>query len=177
MNLTKIDYVIKKMEDINILNHSERTAILCYNLARELYFEPKDLEIAYVAGLLHEIGKIDLPKTLKINNVEVKGEDIYPYFSASMVNCFEDFDSILEILSQGLENVDGSGLRGLSEDKISRIAKILRICDYYDTCRSSGLSHDETTKKIRENSDIIFPKKLITPFIKSLLKEGLHLEY
>lgn len=180
MDVKVFEYVLSTMEHKleYLLKHAERTAVLCYATARELELDSEYKEIAYMSGLLHEIGKMFLSNKVKIGDQNIDIEKIYPYFSSSMVKCFEGFDDVASVIIQNAENIDGSGYpMGLEGEEVGAIARILRISDYYDTCRMNGLTHDETTKKLRENSDIIFPQKLITPFIKAVIKNELQLEY
>lgn len=162
----------------SMLVHSERTAALCYATARELNLEPEELEIVYIAGLVHELGKIGLPTKIRLRDEFVDLNKIYPYFTATLLNNYEELESLNEVIMQHQENYDGSGFpNGLKGDEINLLAIILRIADFYDTQRLTGLTHDETTKLLRENSDIIFPRKIITPFIKSVIKNELQFEY
>ena len=180
MNVKKIEYIIKLMEDydIKMAEHSERTAMLCYAFAKELKLDAEYLEIAYMSGLLHDVGKIGHCDFVKIGNLNLELEKIYPYFSEAIISKFEGFEDVAKVVIQSSENYDGSGYPyQLFGEDIGTIATILRISDYYDTQRSKGLSHDETTKLLRENSDIIFPKKSITPFIKSVINNDLQFEY
>lgn len=180
MDVKVFNCILSKMEKSSseLLNHSERTAILCYAAAKELELDANYLEIAYMAGLLHDVGKINLPSILKLKEQNIEIDKIYPYFSAAIVNCFDDCEEVADVIIQCNENIDGSGYpNGLQNEEIGLIARILRIADYYDDCRMKGLTHDETTKQIRENTDIIFPKKIITPFIKSIIKNELQFDY
>ena len=95
-----------------------------------------------------------------------------------MTSDCNQFDIIKEALH--LSNVVINNVSHEEEEGISRIVVDLRptddvinccphcgnICDYYDHQRMNGLSHTETMAKIREQSDIMFPKKLITPFLR-----------
>lgn len=181
MNVKDFQHIMDLMEQNNlnnVLEHGERTAMLCYATAKEFDLDPEYLEIAYISGLLHEVGKVNLPNKLMLREQEIDVENIYPYFSSNLIRCFKGFENVADVVIQNAENIDGTGYPyGLAGEEIGFIARILRISDYYDTCRMNGLTHDETTKKIRENTDIIFPKKIITPFIKSVIKNELHLDY
>lgn len=180
MNVKQVEYIIKLMEDFSqeMLDHSERTAMLCYALAKELKLDPEYLEIAYMSGLLHDVGKIGYGDIIKIGEIEVEIQKIYPYFSQAIINKFEGFQDISKVVIQNAENYDGSGYPlKLSGENIGTIASILRICDFYDEQRMNGFSHDDTTKLLRLNSDIIFPKKIITPFIKSVINNDLQFGY
>lgn len=179
MNVKKIEHIIKLMEeyDMKMAEHSERTAMLCYAFAKELKLDAEYLEIAYISGLLHDIGRVGYNKFIEIGDIKIDIEMIYPYFSQAIIGKIEGFEDVAKVVIQNSENYDGSGPLKLSGEDIGTIATILRISDYYDTQRSKGFSHDETTKMLRENSDIIFPRKIITPFIKSVINNDLQFEY
>jgi HD-GYP domain-containing protein (c-di-GMP phosphodiesterase class II) len=180
MDVKKLDRVFYKMErDMNDLyRHLERTAILSYAVAKELDLYPEELEMSYMAGLVHDIGKVDIENKLQIGDQFVDKDNIYPYFTVSFLNALEGFDKLNTVIMQHTENFDGSGFpHGLKGEEIDLIAKILKISDFYDEYRASGLSHDDVTKLLREKSDIAFPRKIITPFIKAVIKNDLHNEY
>lgn len=185
MEIRNFDYIFSKLElnDIDLMNHLERTAMLSYALARDLDMYPEDLEIVYMAGLLHEIGKSSILDEFsiansKLNYNEVYAERLYKIVTAGILNCVEGFEKVKDVILQLEENIDGSGYpKGLSGEQLSLNSIIVRISDFYDTHRAQGLTHDQTTKLLRENSDIIFPRKIITPFIKSILKNELQNEY
>lgn len=180
MDIKVLDFLISRIEKTmpEVLVHGERTASLCYVLAKELDLDNDDLEIAYMSGLLHEVGKIDIYEGVQLNGNNVDIEQLYPYFTISILNNFPGFEKLSTVIMQHQENINGSGTPiGLKDEQIDLLAKILRIADYYDTQRSKGLSHDDTTKLLRQYSDIYFPRKIITPFIKSVIKNELQFEY
>ena len=180
MNIKNFNYLLSKMEESanEILLHSERVSALCYAVGQELNLEPEELEIVYLVGLLHEIGKVGLPSKIKLENEYVDVDKIYPYLTYAILNSYEEYNELKDIIIQHQENIDGTGYpNGLVGTEINTLAIIIRIADFYDSNRMSGLNHDETTKKLRENSDKIFPRKIITPFIKAIIKNELQNEY
>ena len=145
MDIKKFDYLLSKMEKdtLETLEHSERTAVLCYATGKELELESKELEIVYLAGLLHELGKLELPMKLKLRDEFVDLDKIYPYFTTTILNNYQEFESLKEIVMQHQENYDGSGYPcGLHGDEINILAVILRIADFYDAKRIQGSTHD-----------------------------------
>jgi HD-GYP domain-containing protein (c-di-GMP phosphodiesterase class II) len=177
VDVKKFNFVLSKMDKEAQL-HAERTAMLCYAVAKELDLETEEAGMAYMSGLLHEVGKCLLPEKINLVQEEVDSNLLVPYIAAAIVNSIEGFEPLAEILLQQMENVDGSGYpKGLKQQEIELIAIILRIAEFYDAQRAKGLTHDDTTKLLRLNSDVIFPRKIITPFIKSVIKNKLQFEY
>lgn len=176
MDLKKLDHILNLMEENGTLVHAERVAMLSYATAKEFNMYPDELETVYLAGLLHEIGKMGLPENLRQHGVKI--DEIYPYVTVSMLKMIDGFEGLSEAILHHTENVDGSGYPlGITNDEINILSKIVKIADFYDHCRLSGMTHDETTKKIREQSDIMFVKKLITPFLKTIIDNDFLEEY
>lgn len=180
MDVKKVSNVISNMEklDSKMLDHCERTSVLCYALGKEIDLDKEELEIVWMAGYLHEVGKIGLNKEIKLREDLIDLEKIYPYFTVAILNNYEGFEALSNVLIQHKENVDGSGYpMGLHHEDIDLLAMIIRIADFYDTTRASGINHEDACKLLRQNSDVIFPRKIITPFIKSVIKNELQFEY
>ena len=182
MDIKKISDILHRMEQQKpeVLSHCERTAMLCYVTGKELKLSPEELELVYCAGLLHEVGRLDIPTQIFIGKGEIviDAEKVYPFFTVSVLKNYEEFSQLENIIMQHQENHNGSGYpNGIKGDEISVYARILRIADFYDSLRMSGLSHDETTKELRKNSEIIYPNRIITPFIKSVINNKLQFEY
>ncbi len=177
MDLKNIKHILNYMEDnfLELYSHSERVSMLCYVLAKELKLSYEEVEICYLSGLLHEIGKIYIPDEIKIKDgLIINNNDIYFKFTNCILNTYKDFDEVIKIITQHQENYDGSGIPGdFKESEINPLSIILRICDFYDTQKMSGLLHNDITKLLRKNANIIFPNKIITPFIKSVIKNDL----
>jgi len=169
-----LDYMEKKFPEL--YSHSERTALLCYVLAKELKLSYQEIELCYIAGLVHEIGKLCIPDKIKIKNNLIDSDDIYFLFTICILKNYNEFEKVIDIITQHLENFDGSGIPGdFKEDDINILSKILRICDFYDSQKMKGLIHEDITKLLRKNSNIIFPSKIITPFIKSVIKNNFNI--
>lgn len=171
MNLLDLNeiFIYCENKDKKLFEHMERVSLLCYAFGKELNLTPKELEIVYVAGLLHDIGKF---------YIDIEPE-CYSILSSSIINSFEnEFNQVSNIILQIEENYDGTGKPlGLKTDKIKLLSYVIKISNLYDELRSSGLTHDESTQNIRANSNLLFPDQIITPFIKSIIKNGLQFEY
>jgi hypothetical protein len=106
---------------------------------------------AVVAGLLHDIGKIKIPRNIlnkkgKLNNLEYIVIQSHTAYSASLL-----FDTGLSKYSMQAilyhhENEDGSGYpSGLKMDRIPLIAKICHIADVFDALTSKRHYKDSKT--------------------------------
>ncbi|MCP4720640.1 MAG: HD domain-containing protein, partial [Desulfobacteraceae bacterium] len=103
----------------------------------------KDLMIqATVAGFLHDIGKIKIPKNVinkkgKLNNLEYVIIQSHTAYSTSLLFESKLPRSSMQTILYHHENEDGSGYPcGLSGDQIPLIAKICHIADVFDALTS-----------------------------------------
>ena len=172
--MDKFNYILYIMEKKypSIYKHSERVAMMCYEFSKKFDLDGTDTETLYVAGFLHEVGKCNFNEDIVIDGREIKAEEFYPLFSKAITAMILDDERIAKIVGQHLENSDGTGHPlGLHDKDIHLFATMVHICDYYDHCRMEGDTHNGATAKLRKQADIMFPKKMITPFIKMLVND------
>lgn len=170
MNLLDLDDLFLSCEQKNkdLYKHMERVSLLCYVTGKELKLSSKELEIVYVSGLLHDISKF---------NIDINLEH-YSVLSSAIINSLNEFKEVPNVILQIEEQFDGKGYPlGLKENEIKLLSYIVKISDFYDELRINGLSHDESTKQLRSNSNLLFPNQIITPFIKGIIKNDLQYEY
>jgi len=103
----------------------------------------KDLMIqATVAGFLHDIGKIKIPRNVinkkgKLNNLEYVIMQSHTAYATSLLFETSLPRPSMQTILYHHENEDGSGYPcGLSNDKIPLIAKICHIADVFDALTS-----------------------------------------
>jgi HD-GYP domain-containing protein (c-di-GMP phosphodiesterase class II) len=171
--MDKFNLVLDVLEkhDPSVYKHSERVAMLCYQFGKNLGMDGKDVGNLYKAAFLHEIGKCDFSEEVMIQDKKFKLSEIYPILSKAVVYSLGE-EKLAEVILQHLENADGSGNpNGIKEEDIHLFAIVIRICDFYDHCRMEGDTHSLAVSKIRKLTDIAFPKKMITMFIKMIVND------
>lgn len=176
MDLTKFKVILSQIEEEDRLldAHMSRVGMMASQLGREFNVRQLDQERLYMAGVLHEIGRFYLNTQVTVNGDKKPNTDaIYPLVSMAMIAAHDEFSYVATIVSQHAENIDGSGQPfGSSGDDVHVYSAFVRIADFYDHMRMAGKTHDECTTAIRENTNKIFPKKIITPFIKMLITDS-----
>jgi HD-GYP domain-containing protein (c-di-GMP phosphodiesterase class II) len=177
MRISDVSFIIDNMSE-DMLDHAEHVAMLCYAMGQEINANSKELEILWMSGMLHEAGKIDFNKSIHIGDEDVDIDKSYMILSDVLLKHVKGFDALSTTIIQHQENYDGSGFPNrLKAEQIDTLAKVLRIADFYDTARRNGNDHDQACVLIREKSDKFFPRKIITPFIKSIIMNELQFEY
>ena len=125
-------------KDSYTYGHSERVARIAIELARELGMKGDDLGDIYLAGLLHDVGKIGVrdgvfrkPSALSAEEFEeVKQHVTIGY---KILSDLRPIRSLLPGVLYHHERFDGSGYPdGLQGEAIPLLARILAVADAYD---------------------------------------------
>jgi HD-GYP domain-containing protein (c-di-GMP phosphodiesterase class II) len=101
--------------------------------------EPEAVAATYFAARVHDIGKIGVPDAILNKKEALSPEEVeimrrVPVIGAEICKPLRSSHGITEIIRHQKERVDGTGFPdGLSGDEISPSARILAICDAYDS--------------------------------------------
>ncbi len=127
-----------KEKDEAMYTHSNNVSLLCNLFGRWLGLNEVDLLNLTTAGMLHDIGKTQLPVYLLNRNTELTQTQNFEYFSHPMLGyeLVQELDipeSIKLAVLMHHERMDGTGYPvGLKDTRISDMAKIIYICNTYD---------------------------------------------
>jgi len=127
-----------ELRNKHIAGHSRRVADLSRRIAIRLGLDAKQTQEVFVAGLLHEIGKVGFDDEMlgtPIVMLTSKQLDIFrkhPACAAQLLFPLTDLQNSAEIIATQLERFDGAGYPAcLSGDQILLGARILIVaCDY-----------------------------------------------
>ena len=128
-----------KSKDSYILNHGRRVAKLACAIAEEAGLSEEQIETIYVAGILHNIGKMHISAkiinpTSESSRSEVCIVKTYPQISYEILKMIEFPCPIDQIVLQHQERIDGSGYPfGLSGEDILLEARILGVANIVET--------------------------------------------
>ena len=125
--------------DDSVYAHSINVALVSRAIGKWLKMGHDDLDDLTLAGLLHDIGKCNVPpevlnKAGKLTDEEFALIKKHPLDGRKMLKQCPDMDSrYLNAALQHHERSDGSGYpRGLDDDEIDDFAAIVAIADVYD---------------------------------------------
>ena len=123
--------------------HSQRVAYYSKEIARRMGKSESEQNTVYIAGLLHDLGKIRIPETV-INKDTSLSEDeeeiikIHPITGYHILRGLYTDKSINEGAKYHHERYDGKGYPSrLSGDEIPEIARIIGVADSYDAMASN----------------------------------------
>ena len=123
--------------------HSINVALICNVFARWLDFSEDDIEQLTLAGMLHDIGKVNIPAEIiqKPAKLSVEEYNIVKRHTIEGYNLIKDLpidERVKNAVLMHHERSDGSGYPlGLKGDKIDDFAKIMAIADVYDAMTSA----------------------------------------
>ncbi len=124
--------------DDSTFNHCMNVALICNVFADWMHMSAMEKEIATVAGLLHDIGKLRIPERIVKKAARLTDEE----FDVIKTHPMEGYNILFESrFIAGVQNaalmhherVDGSGYPlGLKGAQIDKYAKMVAIADVYD---------------------------------------------
>jgi len=161
--------------DPHTARHSEKVAAYAVQLARALGLPAADCERIHLAGLLHDVGKVGLERSVLhkpggLDDAEWEQVRAHPALSAHIIGGVTRFADFLPGVRQHHERVDGRGYPdGLAGDAISADARILAIADAYDAMTSdrsyrAALSHADAVARLLDGAGTQFDAAFVQVF-------------
>lgn len=130
-----------------LAGHSRRVADLARRIASYMKLESTEGQDVFLAGLLHDIGKIGLPDDLLSKPVsQFTGSELgqyrkHPVKGEQSLMALDELHGAAEMLRAHHERFDGQGFPdGLSGDAIPVGARILAVANDYDAVQIGNLS-------------------------------------
>lgn len=161
-------------KDSYTFGHSERVSRYALGLAQLLpqFQDEQRLKSLRLSGLLHDIGKINLPESILTKNTKLTEEEYelvktHPIVGNRMVDKISTLGSLKPGVLHHHERWDGKGYpAGLREEEIPLEARILAIADAFDAMTSSRayrepLSFQDAYKNLLLGRGTQFDPKLI----------------
>ena len=122
--------------------HSQRVAEYSLKIAQRMGKSEEDQRAIYHAGLLHDVGKIRVPKDIinkpgKLSEGEFDSIRIHTVSGYHILHGIHDDSRIAYGAKYHHERYDGAGYpNGLSGDDIPEVARIIAVADAYDAMTS-----------------------------------------
>ena len=157
--------------------HSERVALFACRLGQEIGLDDADCERLYLAGLLHDVGKIAVEdKTLNkpdhLTDEEYKVIQQHPDSGWDILHEVTNLQYVLPGVLHHHEKYDGTGYPDqLAGEDIPLDGRILAVCDAYDAMTSDrpyrkGMPQEKAEKILRESSGSYRDPQLIDAFFR-----------
>ena len=157
-------------------NHSQNVADLAVRFAEHLGFDAERVELLRTSALLHDLGKIGVPDAALQNPERLTSKEMapikeHPDLGARILRSITRKE-ILPWIRAHHEHWDGTGYPlGLNGQGIPIEARILALCDAYDTMTSDrphreGLTRDIALRELEEDAGTRFDPDLVARFVE-----------
>jgi putative nucleotidyltransferase with HDIG domain len=152
--------------------HSYRVALHALRLARELEYGPELLRAIIQGGILHDIGKLEVPADI-LNSpgnltpqewILVQAHPVHGYERCRVMGFLPEE---LGIIRSHHERWDGAGYPdGLAGNEIPQLARLLSVADVYDALTShrsyrEPWSHERANAYLQEQAGVSFDPALV----------------
>ncbi|MEO0235054.1 MAG: HD domain-containing phosphohydrolase [candidate division WOR-3 bacterium] len=175
-------------KDEYTIGHSERVQRYSILIGKRLGLSKKDLDVLYLASILHDIGKVKVPISIlnskrKLNRFQFSEIKRHSIYGAYLLGSFKYVNGLQEAIKHHHERYDGKGYPdGLKGKSIPLFSRIIAVADSFDAMTSGRSykkeikSEENAIKEIKKNSKSQFDPEIVEIFIQ-LYKEGyIHLE-
>jgi HD-GYP domain-containing protein (c-di-GMP phosphodiesterase class II) len=131
------------VKDPYIWGHSERVARIAVRLGRQLHFSSNGLSDLYLAGLLHDIGKIGirdevLQKPARLTAEEMLHVQEHTLIGDRLLSTIQQLAHLRPGIRNHHERYDGQGYPdGLAGEQIPLLARVLAVADACDAMMSA----------------------------------------
>ncbi len=129
--------------DYATFTHSANVAYYAGILATGLGYSPEDVELIIAGGLLHDLGKLEIPDAIltkpgRLDENEFRIIQKHPLTGFRQVSCRTDLTAAqLMMVYQHHERLDGGGYPvGCTADEIHPWAKLCAVVDIYEAVTS-----------------------------------------
>jgi PAS domain S-box-containing protein/putative nucleotidyltransferase with HDIG domain len=166
--------------------HQRRVADLASAMAVELRLPEHQARGVYMAGLIHDVGKMHIPaeilsKPTRLTEVEWNLVKTHPRVGHDILNSIEFPWPVAQIVLQHHERIDGSGYpQGLSGEDILLEARILAVADVVEAMASHrpyrpARALEEALQEIEANKGTLYDADAVDACLKTIAQKGAEL--
>ena len=160
-------------------HHSVRVAHWTESIAKSLKMRDSEIQMLYWAALVHDIGKIALPKEMlkkkgPLSELEWTYMELHPAIGANLVKVTNSMSSLAPIVHAHQEKYNGKGYPyGLQGNDIPIGARILAVVDAYDAMTDDRpyrqpKTHEEALAELQRNRGQHFDPTVVDIFYSVL---------
>ncbi len=166
---------ILEIHDPYTKGHSENVGIISSEIARKMNFDEEHINEIYWAGLVHDIGKINIPNTILLKSGRLTYEEYeeikkHPVWGADILDTSDDINVIVQAVLHHHERWDGHGYPyGLSKTDIPLYSRIIAVADAFDAMTSDrsykkAVKEEIAIEEILNNSNKQFDPEIVQIF-------------
>ncbi|MGA9349194.1 MAG: HD domain-containing phosphohydrolase [Anaerolineae bacterium] len=176
-----------EMRDPYTGGHQRRVTQLACAIAEEMGFSEEQIEGVRMAGLIHDVGKINVPAEIlskpgQLTELEFGLIKMHPQIGYDVLKAIEFPWPLAQIVLQHHERMDGSGYpQGLSGEEIMLEARILAVADVVEAMASHrpyrpSRGIDLALEEISQNRGVLYDPEVVDVCLKLFTEKGFKLE-
>ncbi len=157
--------------------HSEKVAEYAQQICINLGLDNETANMAYLAGLLHDVGKIGvseeiLTKPGKLTDQEYEVIKTHPVIGVNILKSMKNMKGILQVIKHHHERYDGKGYPSkLKGSKIPLLSRVLAVADSFDAMTSdrsyrNAFPVEKAIEEIKSNSGTQFDPRVVKSFMQ-----------
>ena len=162
--------------------HSERVGLFCKAIAKKMGLKKEDINKIWIAGLLHDIGKIGIEEDIlnkpgKLSETEWEIIKTHTARSARILENTVEYKDLAKIVLSHHERYDGKGYPyGLKGEEIPIESRIIAVADSYDAMTQERtyrqtVSKETAIKEIESCSGTQFDLDVVLAFTKKVMTD------
>jgi len=159
--------------------HAEHVAELMAGLASQMCMSSDEISLAFIVGLIHDVGKIKTPSNILTKPGRLTEEEFqimkeHAQHGADMLAIIEGAEGIVPVMRHHHERYDGKGYpEGICGGNIPLLSRMLALCDTFDAmttsrCYRKPFTLEECFEEINRCSGTQFDPCICQLFIEFL---------
>lgn len=184
IHLFEMLHGIREYDDISYV-HSLNVSLICNIFAGWLKFDKEETKILTLAGLLHDVGKMLIPKEILTKAAKLNDDEyeIVKTHSFKGYQALKDAPIDVRVKYAALmhhERCDGSGYpNGFKGDQIEDFAKIVAIADVYDAMTSNrryrhAICPFDVVENFERDGFLKYDPKFLMIFLERIVESYVH---
>ncbi|HHW43661.1 MAG TPA: HD domain-containing protein [Desulfotomaculum sp.] len=167
--------------DLYTMGHSEKVAEYARLIAEALGLQEKEVDLAYICGIVHDVGKIGVPENILNKPGPLLPEEFvqitcHPDKGAAILSHISWLEQVVPVVLAHHERYDGRGYpRGLKGEEIPLLSRILSVADAFDAMTSDrsyrrALPVPVAINELKRNAGTQFDPRIVEVFVQVLLE-------
>lgn len=155
--------------------HSDRVSRICVRLAQQMGLPQDQLDVLYMGGLLHDVGKIGiddniLRKPSGLTDEEYAHIRLHPEMGYRIIKDIKPFEPCLGVVLHHHEAWNGTGYPyKLAGEEIPLLARIAAVADSYDAMTSDrpyrkGMPREKVERILREERGVMWDPTVVDAY-------------
>jgi len=181
-----IDKIVE-MNDLYTADHQRRVAVLAEAIAEEMHFPEDEIAAVYVAGRVHDIGKVYIPDEIlnkpdELTDGEARIARNHAEVGHYMLEGLEFPWPVGEIVLQHHELLNGSGYpNGLWGEQILLSARVLAVADVVEAMcaprpQRSALGLHTALKEVSSKRGLLYDAEVVDACVRLVRDKGFRFE-